>query len=235
MTETEHLNPPTMDQADYQEQHKQRMSFMPWLYHSLKPKLKAWAKPWQDAVQARISTLETVEFGLDCFIAPTAHLFAERGRTITIGNRSTIAANVFIHGPASLGKNVAINHSVSMDGGSSGISIGDNSRIACQCTFFAFNHGLAPDLLVREQAVSSKGITIGEDVWVGANSSVVDGVHIHNHAVIGMGAVVTQDIPEYAIAVGNPARVIGDRREKPDAQWQWVLNEKADTSTSTSS
>jgi len=209
-------------QEDYQAQHKERLSYMPWLYHSLKPKLKAWAKPWQESLQARLSHLETVHFGDNCFIAPSARLFAEPGRTIQIGNQSTIAANVFLHGPATLGNQVAINHSVSMDGGSSGITIGDNTRIACQCTFFAFNHGLAADMLIREQAVSSEGIVIGKDVWIGANSSVVDGVTINDHAVIGMGSVVTHDIPEYAIAVGNPARVIGDRRDKPDAQWDWV-------------
>ncbi|MFC3150288.1 acyltransferase [Litoribrevibacter euphylliae] len=220
---------PTPDKTtskEYQEQHKQRLNYMPWLYHSLKPKLKSWAEPWQASVQAKIAQLETVVFGNNCFVAPTARLFAEPGRTIKVGDFSTIAADVFLHGPAKIGQHVAINHNVSMDGGSEGIEIGDHSRIACQCTFFAFNHGMAPDLLVREQAVSSQGIHIGQDVWIGANTSVVDGVHIHDHAIIGMGSVVTHDIPEFAIAVGNPARVIGDRRHKPDAQWQWVLNGK---------
>lgn len=208
----------------YQEQHKQRLNYMPWLYHSLKPRLKSWAKPWQDAIQTRLTQLETVSFGNECFLASSARLFAEPGRNIEVGDYTTIAADVFIHGPAKIGQHVAINHNVSMDGGSSGITIGDHSRIACQCTFFAFNHGMAPDLLVREQAVSSKGIRIGQDVWIGANTSIVDGVDIHDHAIIGMGSVVTQNIPEYAIAVGNPARVIADRRDKPDAQWQWVIN-----------
>ena len=224
MPEKKSVEPLELTQEDYQAQHKQRLAHMPWLYHSLKPRLKVWAEPWQEELQLRIRSLETVTFGNSCFVAPSANLFAERGRDINIGNFTTIAANVFIHGPATIGNYVGINHGVSMDGGSSGITIGDHSRIACQCTFFAFNHGLAPDLLVREQAVTSKGITIGEDVWVGANSSIVDGIQIHDHAIVGMGSVVTQDISEYAIVVGNPARVIGDRRDKPDAQWQWVLN-----------
>lgn len=224
MTKTSDTTSLELTESDYQEQQKQRLSYMPWLYHTLKPRLKAWAKPWQEHLQNRLSKLETVRFGDECFIAPSAKLFAEPGRTIEIGDYTTIAADVFIHGPANFGQHVAINHNVSMDGGSSGITIGDHSRVACQCTFFAFNHGMAPDLLVREQAVSSKGINIGEDVWIGANTSIVDGVRIHDHAIIGMGAVVTQDIPEYAVAVGNPARVIADRRDKPDAQWDWVTN-----------
>jgi acetyltransferase-like isoleucine patch superfamily enzyme len=214
-----------LSREEYQAQHKQRLSYMPWLYHSLKPKLKAWAEPWQSELQSRLSQLETISFGEGCFIAPSANLFAEPGRDIIIGDHCTIAADVFIHGPARFGHHVAINHNVSMDGGSSGITIGDHSRIACQCTFFAFNHGVAPDKLIREQAVNSQGIVIGSDVWIGANVSIVDGVTIADHAVIGMGSVVTQDIPEYAIAVGNPARVIADRRDKPDAQWEWVVNQ----------
>ena len=58
----------------------------------------------------------------------------------------------------------------------------------------------------------SDGIVIGEDVWIGANVCVTDGVRIGDHAVVGMGAVVTRDVPAWAVAAGNPAQVIGDRR-----------------------
>ena len=51
-------------------------------------------------------------------------------------------------------------------------------------------------------------ISIGDDVWIGANCVILPGVHIHNGAVIGAGSVVTKDIPANAIAVGNPAKVI---------------------------
>lgn len=53
-----------------------------------------------------------------------------------------------------------------------------------------------------------KRVIIGHDVWVGHNVTVMGGVRIENGAVIGSGAIVTKDIPAYAIAVGNPARVI---------------------------
>jgi acetyltransferase-like isoleucine patch superfamily enzyme len=49
---------------------------------------------------------------------------------------------------------------------------------------------------------------------VGANAGITDGVRIGDHAVVGMGAVVTRDVPAYAIVAGAPARVIGDRRER---------------------
>lgn len=62
--------------------------------------------------------------------------------------------------------------------------------------------------------MTSRGITLGVDVWVGANAGITDGVTVGDHAVIGMGAVVTSDVPPWAIVGGVPARVIGDRRER---------------------
>jgi acetyltransferase-like isoleucine patch superfamily enzyme len=63
--------------------------------------------------------------------------------------------------------------------------------------------------------VTSRGIRIGEDVWLGAGSGVTDGVSIGSHAVVGMGSVVTRDVPEWAVVAGVPARVLGDRRDWP--------------------
>ncbi|MFF2487717.1 acyltransferase [Microbacterium sp. NPDC058062] len=59
-------------------------------------------------------------------------------------------------------------------------------------------------------------VRIGRDVWIGGGSIVLSGVSIGEGALIGSGSVVTRDIPRYAIAVGNPAKVIGDRFDKED-------------------
>lgn len=199
-----------MDQS-YIRQHKKRLSYMPWLYASLKPAHREWAEAWQQQLQAELMALETIHFGEHCFVAPEANLFAEPGRDILVGDHSQIAADVFMHGPIRLGRHVSINHGVSLDGGRAGIEIGDHTRIAARCTLYAFNHGLAPERPVREQPVTSSGIRIGRDVWVGANAGIVDGVSIGDGAVVGMGAVVTRDVPAGQIVAGAPARVIASR------------------------
>jgi len=74
----------------------------------------------------------------------------------------------------------------------------------------------------------SKKVNIGHDVWLGHNVVVMGGVTIGNGAVIGSGAIVTKDIPPYAIAVGNPARVIKYRFDPKTIEdlekiswWDW--------------
>lgn len=194
------------------EQHKHRLSWMPWLYFSLKPHHRAWAEPWQREVQDFLRDSETIQIGEGCFISPDAHLFAEPGRTLVIGDRCSIAAAAFVHGPVVLANEVSLNARVSIDGGASGVRIGEGTRIATGATLYAFDHGMAPDRTIRSQPVKSKGISIGADVWIGANAGVTDGVTIADHAVVAMGAVVTRDVPPYAIVAGVPARLIGDRR-----------------------
>lgn len=54
----------------------------------------------------------------------------------------------------------------------------------------------------------AKPINIGENVWIGANATVLSGVTIGKNSVIGAGSVVTKDIPENVVAVGNPCRVL---------------------------
>lgn len=198
----------------YRAQHKRRLSYMPWLYFRLKPAHCRWAHPWQAELQAELMAVETMTLDPGCFIAPEAQLFAEPGRPISIGHRSFVAADCVLHGPIHLDEGVSINHHSSLDGGRAGIQVGTGSRIAAYCYLYAFNHGMAAERSIAEQPVTSKGISLGRDVWLGAHTGVVDGVSIGDGAVVGMGSVVTQDLPAYAIAAGNPARVIGDRRDK---------------------
>lgn len=196
----------------HQRTHQQRLSWMPWLWDRLKPHQRAWAEPWQASLQAELVAREQVRLGHDVFISPDAALIAEPHRQIVIGDQARIGAHVFVHGPVVLGARVSLNPRVSIDGGAAGVELGDDVRVATGAVLFAFDHGLDPARPIREQPVRSRGIRIGSDVWIGANAGVTDGVTIGDHAVVGMGAVVTRDVAPWAVVGGVPARVLGDRR-----------------------
>lgn len=185
---------------------------MPHLYFDASAEIRAWAEPWQAELHAELSALEDVHMDPSCFVARSARLFAEPHRAIRLGPRSAVAADAFLHGPIELGARASINAFAVLDGGKQGIVIGADTRIASHACLYAFDHGLAPDALVRAQPVRSLGIRIGQDVWVGAQACITDGVCIADHAVVGAGAVVTRDVEPFAIVAGVPARAIGDRR-----------------------
>ncbi|MBC6935210.1 MAG: acyltransferase [Chloroflexi bacterium] len=101
--------------------------------------------------------------------------------------------------------------------GQGGVKIGDGVYTGTQVNIAAVNHVFAdPNRFIREQGITADGITIEDDVWLGSNATVVDGVTIGRGSIVGAGAVVTKDIPPYSIAVGVPAKVVGDRRD-PEA------------------
>ena len=184
---------------------------MPWLYWRLKAKQRSWAEQWQKEWQAYLMDMETIDIIGDCFIAPSARLFAERGRPIQIGKGSFVGADAVIHGPVTIGDNVGINHHVTIDGGRKGVHIGNHCRIAAYCHLYAFNHGTASGLPIHQQAVTSSGIVLEQDVWLGAHVGIVDGVTIGEGAIIGMQSVVTKDVPKHQKFAGNPAKKIGLR------------------------
>jgi acetyltransferase-like isoleucine patch superfamily enzyme len=93
------------------------------------------------------------------------------------------------------------------------ISIGEYCMIASHCGIYANNH-IFTDLSrpIMLQGVTTEGIVIGDDCWLGTGVKVLDGVRIGQGCVVGAGAVVTKNIPPYSIAVGVPAKVIGTRK-----------------------
>lgn len=192
----------------YREQHKHRLNYMPWLYWTLKPKHREWADEWQRDYQAYLMDMETVEIGQNCFISPLAHIFAEPGRKIIIGDNSFIAADCVLHGPLHIGSEVAINHHCILDGGRVGITLGDQVRLAAYCHLYAFDHSMSFDQPIYQQPVRSQGICIEKDVWLGAHVGVKDGVTIGAHAVVGMNSMVTKNIDSQHVVAGNPARFI---------------------------
>ena len=96
--------------------------------------------------------------------------------------------------------------------GHGGLTIGRNTAIGAHTVIVPANHGFQQsDRPIHVQSLTKEGITIGEDVWIGAGCKILDGVHIGNSTVIGAGSVVTKDIDAYSVVFGVPARVAGNR------------------------
>ena len=87
------------------------------------------------------------------------------------------------------------------------VVIGDNCQFAPNVAVYTAGHPLHPDTrnTLYEYGIE---VTIGDNVWIGGNTVVCPGVHIGSNTVIGAGSVVTRDIPDWAVAAGNPCRVI---------------------------
>ena len=86
-----------------------------------------------------------------------------------------------------------------------GVTIGDGCQIGHNVVFATLNHGLAP---ADRKHTYPAPITLGRNVWVGSNSTILQGVTIGDNAVIAAGAVVTKDVPAGTVAGGVPARFI---------------------------
>ncbi|SBV32773.1 putative Galactoside O-acetyltransferase [uncultured Sphingopyxis sp.] len=98
------------------------------------------------------------------------------------------------------------------------ITFGDHVMIGPQTVIWGRDHGLEMGVPMKAQAHRKAPIHIGNDVWIGANVTILKGVRIGSGAVVGAGSVVTRDVPDFAIVVGNPARIIRSRNDV-DADW----------------
>lgn len=128
----------------------------------------------------------------------------ERGVDI----RSLYDTHIIIDENAYIGPYVVIT-------GTGDIKIGKNCLIAPHCGIFANSHIFTdPTLPIEEQGVTSKGIVIEDDCWLGHNVTVLDGVKIGKGSIIGAGSVVNQNIPPFSIAVGTPAKIIKNRLDR---------------------
>lgn len=118
----------------------------------------------------------------------TAPFYCDYGKNISIGN------------------NFYTNHNCTILDGAA-VSFGDNVFIAPNCVFSTAGHPI--DAEQRNAGLEiALPITVGDNVWIGTNVSVLPGVTIGSNTVIGAGSVVNKDIPDGVIAAGNPCRVI---------------------------
>ena len=121
-----------------------------------------------------------IEIGDDCFVGPCTRIWA--AKKIIIGNRVLIAHNVNIHDNNSHPLNSKLRH---MD----------------------FLH-ILKDGLQFHNDLRESDIIIEDDVWIGFNSTIMKGVKIGKAAIIGANTNVNFDVPDYAVVVGNPAKII---------------------------
>lgn len=104
----------------------------------------------------------------------------------------------------SVGKNVFINSGCHFQD-QGGITIGDDSLIGHNVVLATLNHGIEPP---KRKNLYPARITIGKNVWVGANATIMPGITVGDNAVIAAGAVVTKDVPANVIVGGVPAKFI---------------------------
>lgn len=129
---------------------------------------------------------------------------AERcGRNVIVKHNAQIGKGVglIVGNNAQLGQNCCIgNH----------VAIGDDVLMGPDVVIMTSSHAFAdPTIPINQQgALILRPVVIGRDVWIGTRVIVMPGVTIGNHAVIGAGAVVTKDVPDFAIVGGVPAKLI---------------------------
>jgi acetyltransferase-like isoleucine patch superfamily enzyme len=140
----------------------------------------------------------------------------ERAKNLGFGKGTSIYHNSYVYGNVKVGRNTWIGPFTLLDG-SGGLTIGDNCSISAGVHIYshdsvkwAVSGGKAP--------YDHKAVQIGSHCFIGPHSVVRSGVKIGKHAVIGAQSFVNRDIPDYAIAFGNPVRIVGrvfmDRKGK---------------------
>jgi acetyltransferase-like isoleucine patch superfamily enzyme len=129
-------------------------------------------------------------------MSPTVSL--RNGERIKIGAYSHIGANCSIWAGDSVGR----------------ITLGRHALLGPEVFITASNYQTAPGTPVMDQPKLERDVVIGDDVWLGARVMVVAGVEIGDGCIVGASSVVTRSIPAGSIAVGNPARVVGQRGDR---------------------
>jgi acetyltransferase-like isoleucine patch superfamily enzyme len=138
------------------------------------------------------------------------------GDNVKIGSYSIIACTGTIR---TIGRGVRIGSNSGIGefcyfGAAGGIDIGENVIMGQNIRFHSENHNYSRlDVLIREQGVTNQGIKIGNDCWIGAGAVFLDGVTVGNGCVIGANTLVNKSIPDYSVAVGNPVKIVKNRKE----------------------
>ncbi len=186
---------------------EQRFDYTPWHFAS---EATAAEKAAQKAHQRALSASTGAELGEGCYIARDAIIAGKPGHTLRLGVNGFVAGMAYVTDDVALGDHCTLNPFATLRGQITG---GSGIRIGAYACLMGFNHGFADTARpIWQQPHTRKGIVLGDDIWIGAHASILDGVKVGSHSIIAAGAVVTKDVPDYAIVGGNPARVIRMRK-----------------------
>jgi acetyltransferase-like isoleucine patch superfamily enzyme len=161
---------------------------------------------------------DEIIFGRNVFIGDRVRIFNHNdGGRVEIGDKSRILDDTFLQtgkeGKIIIGENTNIHPRCQFSAYKSSIIIGNGIHISPNCAFYPYDHGIGAGTDIFEQPLTSKGdIVIKDFAWLGTGVIVVSGGKVGEGAVIGAGSIVNTEIPDFAIAVGNPARVIRYRK-----------------------
>lgn len=156
--------------------------------------------------------------GKNCFIGDRVVLFERNGGgKIELGDRVEIYRDSTLEtgaeGEIIIGTESSIHPGCHLYSYSQPIIIGKGVMIAANCALYSYNHRIGREKTIRKQGFESSGpIVIGDEAWLGAMVTVLDGVKIGEGAVVAAGAVVTKDVPDYAVVGGVPAKILRIRQ-----------------------
>jgi acetyltransferase-like isoleucine patch superfamily enzyme len=133
---------------------------------------------------------------------------------ILIGDQTLISSFAMLRtygGTIKIGESSFIN-SFTVLYGHGNLTIGNGCLIGPQVCIVPVNYGFQDrDISLRLQSPSLKGISIEDDVWIGAGATILDGCNVGKGSIIGAGAVVTKSVKPYSIVAGVPAKLISIR------------------------
>ncbi|WP_204102361.1 MULTISPECIES: acyltransferase [Spirulina sp. CCY15215] len=170
------------------------------------------------SLQSRIHGItKNIFIGNNVMVGRSATIFCESSTTsLKIGDRTNVGISVIIKcygGNIKIGNDCSINPFCVLYG-QGGLTIGNCVRISPHTVIVPSNHKFDdPDIPIFKQGLTKKGITIEDDVWIGAGAKILDGCIIGKGSVIGAGTVLTKSVKPYSIVVGVPGKVVGQRGE----------------------